>query len=64
VLAIPTFTVLLPTLLNYPVEVPIALVIPHLVYTIIFSAVLITEFLRLFRVGGNDNPTLHIGKGG
>jgi len=64
VLAIPTFTVLMPTFLNYPMQVPIALVIPHLVYTIIFSAVLLTEFLRFLRLGGNENPSLPIEKRG
>jgi membrane-bound metal-dependent hydrolase YbcI (DUF457 family) len=58
VLAIPTFTVLLPTFLNYPMQVPIALIVPHLVYTIVFSAVIGTEFFRLFRFKGDENPNL------
>jgi len=38
ILAIPTSTVLLPTLLGFPLEVPIILVPPHIVYIAIFSA--------------------------
>ena len=36
-LAIPVFTVLLPTFLGYPLVVPLLLVLPHLFYLIIFS---------------------------
>lgn len=36
VLAIPTFTVLLPTLFAFPLEVPITLIPPHIVYLILF----------------------------
>jgi membrane-bound metal-dependent hydrolase YbcI (DUF457 family) len=38
ILAIPTFTALLPTLLSYPLAVPVWLVPPHIVYIIMFSA--------------------------
>ncbi|MEM2081220.1 MAG: metal-dependent hydrolase [Candidatus Bathyarchaeia archaeon] len=37
ILAIPLFTVLLPTLTSYPLEVPLILVIPHLFYLVLFS---------------------------
>jgi len=37
VLAIPVFTILLPTLASYPLYVPIALIIPHVFYLILFS---------------------------
>jgi len=37
VLAIPIFTVLLPTFAGYPLRVPILLVLPHLFYLVLFS---------------------------
>jgi hypothetical protein len=40
-LAIPTFTTLLPTLASFPLGVPLWLVPPHIFYTIIFSAAII-----------------------
>jgi len=36
ILAIPTFTVLLPTFLAFPMDVPLALVLPHIAYLILF----------------------------
>ena len=36
-LALPIFTILLPTLASYPLYVPIELVIPHVFYLILFS---------------------------
>lgn len=36
-LSIPVFTVLLPTILSFPLYVPLALVIPHLTYLAIFT---------------------------
>ena len=42
VLAVPIFTVLLPTFLGYPLHVPFLLVLPHLFYLVLFAiAVLI-----------------------
>ncbi len=38
ILAIPTFTVLLPTFLAYPLEVPLSLIPPHIAYLILFLA--------------------------
>jgi hypothetical protein len=37
-LAIPTFTVLLPALLGFPLNVPLWLIPPHLFYVVLFSA--------------------------
>ena len=37
VLAIPIFTVLLPTFASYPLHVPLLLVLPHLFYLVLFS---------------------------
>ena len=37
ILAIPVLTVLLPTLISFPLHVPLALLIPHLVYLILFT---------------------------
>jgi hypothetical protein len=36
ILAIPIFTVLLPTFTNYPLSVPLLLVLPHLFYLVLF----------------------------
>ena len=37
ILAIPILTVLLPTIISFPLYVPLALLIPHIVYLILFS---------------------------
>ena len=37
ILAIPIFTVLLPTFASYPLHVPFLLVVPHLFYLLVFS---------------------------
>lgn len=55
ILAIPTFTVLLPTFVSYPLDVPILMIPPHVIYTIIFAASIIIEMwavLRSVRKGG------------
>lgn len=49
ILSIPTFTVLLPTILSFPLSVPIWLLVPHLVYMFIFSASIIFDVRRIFR---------------
>lgn len=43
VLIIPTTTVLLPTLLNIPIEVPALLIPPHLFYLIVFVVAILIE---------------------
>ena len=48
-LAIPTFTVLLPTFLSVPLEVPVWLIPPHVVLTMLFSASILLEVWRLLR---------------
>jgi membrane-bound metal-dependent hydrolase YbcI (DUF457 family) len=55
ILAIPTFTVLLPIFLSYPLQVPVWLILPHLIYTVIFLAVITTELIRLFNPKRNEN---------
>jgi len=47
ILAIPTFTVLLPTFFAYPLEVPIALVPPHLVFLILFLTSLLIDLRKI-----------------
>ncbi len=42
-LAVPTFTVLLPTFLCFPLHVPVWLVLPHLFYLFIFSAAILVD---------------------
>ncbi len=57
-LAIPIFTVLLPTFLGIPLEVPILLVPPHLFYLVLFfGSVLIVVFrFRKPKIGGAAAP--------
>jgi len=49
ILMIPIFTVLLPTFLSYPLSVPAWLIVPHLVYMVLFAASVIFELPRFFR---------------
>ena len=49
ILSIPTFTVLLPTFLSFPLDVPIWLLPPHLVYTFLFSASIIFGISKVLR---------------
>lgn len=51
ILAIPTFTVLLPTVLNYPLEVPASLIPPHLAYTLLFLAAITITLYRFLGKG-------------
>lgn len=44
ILAIPTITVLLPTFLSFPLDVPFWLIPPHLIYLAIFFASIIIDF--------------------
>lgn len=46
-LAIPTFTVLLPTFLGYPLDVPALMIPPHLIYTAIFAVSITIELWTL-----------------
>jgi len=43
-LAIPILTVLLPTLLSFPLTVPSELIIPHVVYLVLFAASILIDF--------------------
>ena len=49
VLAIPIFTVLLPTFASYPLHVPLLLVLPHLFYLVLFSISVLLVLKRLFK---------------
>lgn len=48
-LSIPTFTVLLPTLLSFPEYVTPALIIPHLTYLTIFTTSILTDFKAILK---------------
>ena len=48
ILAIPIFTVLLPTFLSYPLRVPILLVLPHLFYLVLFTISVLIVVFRFF----------------
>jgi len=43
ILAIPLLTVLLPTLISFPLYVPLALIIPHIVYLILFTIPIVID---------------------
>ena len=47
ILAIPIFTVLLPTFTGYPLRVPILLVLPHLFYLVLFSISVLIVLKRI-----------------
>ena len=49
ILAIPIFTVLLPTFVGFPLEVPTMLVLPHLFYLLVFSASVLLVIIGIFR---------------
>ena len=49
ILTIPTFTVLLPTFLSFPLDVPQWLIPPHLIYMLIFSASIIIEISQVLK---------------
>ena len=44
ILAIPILTVLLPTVISFPLYVPLALLIPHIVYLILFSIPILIDW--------------------
>lgn len=43
ILAVPIFTVLLPTFLAYPLHVPATLVLPHIIYLVLFLTSLLVD---------------------
>ena len=49
VLAIPIFTVLLPTFVGYPLSVPSLLVLPHLFYLVLFSISVLIALKGIFK---------------
>ena len=49
VLAIPIFTVLLPTFVGYPLSVPALLVLPHLFYLVLFSISVLIVVKQIFK---------------
>jgi len=56
ILAIPIFTVLLPTFLSFPLDVPAWLIPPHLVYTFIFLTSIIIDLFKLLKSTRLLNP--------
>lgn len=61
ILAVPTFTLLLPTFLSFPLDVPTWLIPPHVAYMSIFSASII---ISLFKPSRMRKITDAIGKTG
>jgi membrane-bound metal-dependent hydrolase YbcI (DUF457 family) len=48
-LTIPIITVLLPTFVSYPLQVPILLIPPHVFYLLLFSVSVLITILRIFK---------------
>ena len=48
-LSIPIFTVLLPTLLSFPLPVPLELIIPHLIYLVLFTFSILIDLRHVLR---------------
>jgi len=48
ILAVPVLTVFLPTLLSFPLYVPSELVIPHLVYMVLFAVSILVDLRAIF----------------
>jgi hypothetical protein len=48
VLAVPIFTVLLPTFVAYPLHVPFMLILPHLFYLVLFAIAVLILLERIF----------------
>ncbi len=53
-LAIPIFTVLLPTVLGYPLNVPVLLMPPHVFYLALFTVAIFAVFFGFFRKNQNS----------
>lgn len=51
ILAIPTFTVLLPIILTFPLQVPIPLILPHVTFMILFIIAMIVTLVRILKRG-------------
>jgi len=49
ILAIPTFTVLLPIFLSFPLQVPVPLILPHLTFMILFIVAIIVTLVGILR---------------
>lgn len=62
ILMIPLFTVLLPIFLSYPLSVPAWLIVPHLVYMVLFAASVILELPRFFRCQRSQKSDLVLSK--
>jgi len=54
ILSIPTFTVLLPTFLSFPLEVPAWLMPPHLAYMSVFSASIIIDLFKVLKTSNSS----------
>jgi membrane-bound metal-dependent hydrolase YbcI (DUF457 family) len=49
ILAIPTFTVILPTFLSYPIQVPTWLITPHVIYLVMFSTSILIAMPKIIK---------------
>jgi len=58
ILSIPVLTVLLPTVISFPLSVPLALLIPHLVYLTIFFFSILIDLEAILKNHRNHDSTL------
>lgn len=48
-LFIPIFTILLPTVLSFPLSVPLELIVPHIVYLVLFAFAILVDFQHVLK---------------
>ena len=53
ILAVPVLTVLLPTILSFPLYVPLSLLFPHIVYLILLTIPIFLDLRKVFKKTGN-----------
>ena len=58
-LTIPVVTVLMPTLIGYPLNVPIEMIPPHLIYTAIFSTAIILSISKILTIKKKNINHIH-----
>ena len=53
ILAVPVLTVLLPTIVSFPLYVPLSLLFPHIVYLILLTIPIFLDLRKVFKKTGN-----------
>lgn len=58
ILAVPAFTVILPTFISYPMQVPTLLIAPHVIYLAMFTASILAVILKAVK-RNRAKPAMH-----